>query len=270
MNEVSTLRWSFDEDIDSYFQAGYRSIGVWRHKLSDFTEDEAVELLASSGLSVSNLSWAGGFTGSDDRSLEESIEDAQEALRLAAALGAQCLVVYSGGRNNHTVRHAARLLRLGLDELLPLAEAIEVPLAIEPVHAGCACDWSFLTDLDAMLDLIGEYPCPYLKVALDTYHFPFQGSLWETLGRVAQHVGIVHLADRAKAPSPEQNRLPLGRGKMPLTEIVAGLQGFGYQGPFDIKLFGPEVECLHYWELLEHSLDTFGKLLPEPAPRLIA
>ena len=40
-----------------------------------------IELLADSGLKVSNLLWAGGFTGSDGRSLRESIDDAEEAVR---------------------------------------------------------------------------------------------------------------------------------------------------------------------------------------------
>ena len=53
---------------------------------------------------------------------------------------AGCLVVYAGGRNNHIYRHAGRLLRLALDELLPMAEMWEVPLAIEPMHPACATD----------------------------------------------------------------------------------------------------------------------------------
>ena len=36
-------------------------------------------------------------------------------------MNAGCLVVYTGGRNNHTFRHAERLLRMALDQLLSLA-----------------------------------------------------------------------------------------------------------------------------------------------------
>jgi sugar phosphate isomerase/epimerase len=85
MNEITTFRWSFEEDVENYLQAGYRAIGVWRHKLTDCEEARAIDLLDRSGLRVSNLLWAGGFTGSDGRSLAESIDDAADALRLAAA-----------------------------------------------------------------------------------------------------------------------------------------------------------------------------------------
>ena len=89
-----------------YVAAGIHGIGVWRQKLSDYGEDKGVELLAESGLEVSNLLWAGGFTGSDGRSLKDSVDDAKDAIRLAAEMHAACLVVYSGSRRSHA-SHAA-------------------------------------------------------------------------------------------------------------------------------------------------------------------
>jgi sugar phosphate isomerase/epimerase len=93
MNEMTTYRWSFEEDVAQYLDAGIPGIGVWRQKLSDFGEDKGIELLADSGLQVSNLLWAGGFTGSDGRTQRESIDDAEEAVRLAAQMRAGCLIV---------------------------------------------------------------------------------------------------------------------------------------------------------------------------------
>ena len=107
MNEITTFRWSLEEDVENYQQAGYRAIGVWRQKLSDGDEDRAIDLVAESGLVVSNLMWAGGFTGSDGRTLAESIDDAAEAIRLAAALQAGCLVIYPGGSQTRDNRATA-------------------------------------------------------------------------------------------------------------------------------------------------------------------
>ena len=79
---------------------------------------------------VSNLLWAGGFTGSDGHSFRESISEAADGIRLAAALKAGCLVVYSGGRAGHTHNHARRLLVDALRELAPLAEVIAALAAV--------------------------------------------------------------------------------------------------------------------------------------------
>jgi sugar phosphate isomerase/epimerase len=209
-------------------------------------------------LAVSNLVWAGGFTGSDGRSLAESIDDAVDALRLAGKIAAGCLVVYPGGRNNHTFRHAGRLLRDALRELLPLAEAVEVPLAIEPMHAACARDWTFLTDLESVASLIEEFRSPALKIAYDTYHFPFDARQRKTLVRLAPHIGIVHLGDRKVTPSLDQDRCLLGEGRLPLRDTVAALQQAGYRGAFDVKLVGPEIESCDYWSVLEQSQAAFS------------
>ena len=138
MNEMTTYRWSFDQDVAEYRAAGIAAIGVWRQKLSDYGEEKGIELLAETGLPVSNLLWAGGFTGSDGHSFRESISEAAEGIRLAAALKAGCLVVYSGGRAGHTHNHARRLLVDALRELAPLAEDLRVTLAIEPMHPACS------------------------------------------------------------------------------------------------------------------------------------
>ena len=98
MNETTTFRWSFEEDVAHYSAAGIPALGVWRQKLSDCGQDKALRLLEHSGLRVSHLFWAGGFTGSEGRSFRESVEDAQEAVLSASALKTDTLIVFSGAR----------------------------------------------------------------------------------------------------------------------------------------------------------------------------
>jgi sugar phosphate isomerase/epimerase len=270
MNELTTYRWSLGQDLQNYREAGYSGIGVWRQKLDDESDDQVIDRLVSSGMKVTNVSWAGGFTGSDGRSLNESIDDAAAAVRMAGAVSAGCLVLYSGGRNNHTFRHAGRLLRMALDELLPLAEMWEVPLAIEPMHPACAADWTFLTTLESAIELVEQVDNPFLKIAYDTYHFPLGSRRRSTLALLAPHLGIVHLGDRLQPPCADQERCPLGHGRLPLVEIVSTLQDAGYSGAYDVKLFGPDIENCDYWSLLDQSQTAFGDLSPVAVQRSIA
>src|SRR5262245_62293382 len=43
MNEMTTFRWSFEEDVAQYAAAGFSALGVWRQKLSDFGEETGIE-----------------------------------------------------------------------------------------------------------------------------------------------------------------------------------------------------------------------------------
>ena len=211
INEMTTYRWSFEEDVEQFRAAGIPAIGVWRQKLADYGESKAAELLIESGLAVSNLLWAGGFTGSDGHSYAESLKDAADAIRLAAMLRAGCLVVYSGGRNNHTQNHARRLFLGALKELLPLATELEVTLAIEPMHPGCAAEWTFLTSLDEAVSLVDTIGSPRVKLAFDTYHLGHEPRILDEIRQLGGRIAIVHLGDSLKPPEAEQSRQRLAR-----------------------------------------------------------
>ncbi|MEO0530635.1 MAG: sugar phosphate isomerase/epimerase family protein [Planctomycetota bacterium] len=260
INELTTYRWSFEEDLLFAREAGYQGIGVWLRKLRDFGAERAIELVHESGLTVSNVSWEGGFTGRDVATAEENIASARDTLDLCAELGAECLVVYSGARNGHTQRHANRLLRSALDQLLPHADRTGVALAVEPMHAACADGWTFLTGLPETLRLAQEYETPALRLALDTYHFPVGEADWPLLRELAPYLAVLHLGDLATPHGLDHARVPLGKGRAPLTGILQSLIDGGYDGFCDVKLIGPEIECLDYHELLDQSRRVFDEL----------
>lgn len=260
INEMTTYRWSFEEDVNRYHAAGINAIGVWRQKLSDFGEEKGIELLAETGLNVSSILWAGGFTGSDGRSHRDSIDDARDAIRLAAAVKADCLVVYSGSRGGHTHNHARRLIKGALSELAPLAGELGVTLAIEPMHKGCAGEWTFLTSLTDTLELLDAVASPHVKMTFDSYHLGFEDAVVEQLPTIAPRVGIVHLGDAKIPPVGEQNRCRLGDGILPLASIVQQLESAGYDGWFEVELMGEEIEATDYEELIAHSKRAFAEL----------
>lgn len=261
MNEMTTYRWSFEEDVARYAAAGIPAIGVWRQKLSDFGEEKGIELLAESGLAVSNLLWAGGFTGSDGRSLRDSIEDAHDAVRLAAQMHAGSLVVYSGSRAGHTHSHARRLVRDALKQVLPLAEELGVTLALEPMHPECAPEWTFFTCPVETLDFVAAFGSPRLKLAFDTYHLGWDPAITARLGEMAPHIAVVHLGDGKRPRDCEQNRSRLGTGDIPLEPIISALEAADYDGYYDVELIGEEIEATDYQQLLGDSKRAFEALL---------
>jgi len=260
INELTTYRWSFEEDVEHYAAAGIHSLAVWRHKLSDFGEEKGIELLVDRGLTVSSLQWAGGFTGSDGQSHQDAIADARAAIELAAAMQAECLIVYSGSRAGHTNNHARRLLTGALERLLPVSREFGVSLAIEPMPPRCASEWTFLTDIDETLRLLDQFDSPQLKLAFDTYHFGRSGAICERLSQLAPRIGIVQLADAKQPPAVEQNRCRLGDGIIPLESMISSLVHAGYDGYFDVKLMGEEIETSDYADLIKHSRDAFEHL----------
>ena len=263
--ELTTYRWSFEEDVQHYAAAGIEGIGVWRQKLSDYGEQQGRELLAEHGLKVSSLFWAGGFTGSGEQSHDESIEDACDALRLAAALNAGCLIVHSGARAMHTQNHVRRLLLSALDQLLPLAEQLQVAIALEPMPSAAGADWTFLSSLEDAGELASRYNTPALRLVLDTYYWGLDPELGDKLPRIVPHLALVQLADSKSPPTREPNRCRLGEGQLPLEPILRALGQAGYRGDYEVELMGEEIEASDYGDLLSHSQQAFGGILAAAA-----
>lgn len=261
VSQTTTYRWSFEEDVRNYAEAGIPAIGVWRQKLSDCGEAEGIRLLSEHGLEVSHLFWAGGFTGSDGRSFRESVEDAKEALRLAKRLGARCLVVYSGTRAGHTYNHARRLVRDGLQELVPLADNLDLLIGLEPMHPACAANWTFLTTLEETLMVLDMVGSPRVKMVFDTYHLGLFERIVERIPQLAPRVGLVQLGDTRGTPTVEGNRCRLGEGVLPLAEMVTAFASAGYDGYYDVELLGEEFTPADYPSLLVHAKESFARLV---------
>jgi sugar phosphate isomerase/epimerase len=260
MSEMTTFRWSLEEDAAHYQQAGIPAIGVWRQKLSDVGVQRGSEILASHGLAVSSLHWAGGFTGAEGRTYEESLQDGREAVRQADALRAQCLVLHTGPRGGHTSNHARRLFRSAVDKLLPLAEELGITLALEPMTGECGSEFTFLNTLEEARALVQSYGSEHLRMVLDIYHWGLEPTMRENLAQLTPLLALVQIGDGRRPPRTEQERCPLGQGAIPLQEILRDLFRHGYSGYCEVELLGEEIEATGYHALLTNARTWFDDL----------
>lgn len=253
VSEISTYRWSFEEDVIRYKEHGFEALGVWRPKLSDCGEAKGRELLLDSDMKVSSLNWAGGFTGNDGRTFSEAMHDALDAVDVASQLGADCLVVLAGSRSGHTRNHAKRILTKALSELAEAAQAVGIQLAVEPMHVGCAQEFTFLTSIPDTLDVIATIGRSNCGIVFDSYHMAQDQNAIDWLPSIVPFIRLVQLGDSKRVPMGEQNRCLLGHGKVPLPAIVQTIEKYGYQGFYEVELFGEDVEHFDYSEVLAAS-----------------
>lgn len=261
ISQLSTLRWNFQQDAAAYVARGFTGIGVWRPKLDDFGLERTIELLAESSLAVTSLSWAGGFTGSDGRAFDDAVADAIHAVRDAANLRADTLIVLAGGRNNHIRNHVRRTFCDALQEIAHVAEEFGVRLAIEPIHPGCGDEWSFVNDLQSTLDIIECVASPNVGLVLDTYHVGMDEEVVRWLPDVVPHLHLVQFGDGKHSPMGEMNRCLLGEGSVPIRTIYETLCEHGYDGPMEAEVIGEDVESIPYDEMLGHTREFFDRLM---------
>ena len=253
ISQLSTLRWSFEEDAQAYSERGFTGIGVYRPKLDDFGLNRTIELLAEFSLSVTSLSWVGGFTGSDGRAYGDAVDDAIQAVSDAAQLQAETVIVLAGGRNNHIRNHARRTLCEALKEICEAAEDNGVRVSLEPIHPGCGDEWSFVNDLQSTLDIIETVNSPALGLVLDTYHLGMDEEVLSWLADIIPYLHLVQLGDARHSPLGEMNRCLLGTGCVPIRTILQTLADHRFDGPCEVELIGEDVEPLSYESVLDHT-----------------
>ena len=260
VSETTTYHWSLEQDIHHFSKEGISGIGVWRSKLNELCEERAAELLQESGLTVSSLSYAGGFTGANGMSFDEAVGDGIEAVFQAKQIGAQCLVVTTGPRGGHTRNHARNLVVDGLRNVGDVAGDFGIKIAVQPMHHVYRDQWTFLNELDETLELIDRCNHPQIGLSFGTMHVGAERKLRNRIADIVKHVLLVRLGDRPSKVGAESDMCLLGHGVIRLQEIVAALLDAGYSGFFEADIWSERVWKSDYTKVLDHTFRQFNSL----------
>ncbi len=266
-HQSTTHRWTFDEDIASYRQLGVRTIGAWRFKVEDFGADRALDLLKDQGMTVSSLSWAGGFAYSDGEAYEAAVADAIEAVEMTRRIEASTLVVLPGTRGSYTVNHGRRMIIEALRKVGDAAQTAGIQIALQPVDPDFAGDGCFLDSLDRMLDFLLECRHPQIGLNLDVFHLRKTPRLLERIPELIPWIRLVQLSD-CRNPRTELDRCMLGDGHLPLIGLLETLEMSGYRGYYDISLMSKQYFSHNYSDVLSTILSRIQSLIP--CPELLA
>jgi sugar phosphate isomerase/epimerase len=246
ISQMTTSQWDFADEISRLADHGYDAVAAWRPKVSDVGIATAAALVASAGMRVSSVHWAGGFTGGEGRSFDESLDDAYDAIDMAEGLAAGVVVLHSGGRGGHTRSHAARLLGQALETLAPRAARSGVVLAIKPMRPSAAAGCSFLDRLAEAIHLVERMDDAAVRLAFDLWHWADDPGVGQLLPRLADVTAVAQVADRRGPPTPGGDRLPAGHGGLPLEAMLGDLVAAGFRGDVEFDPVGEAVEATGY------------------------
>lgn len=254
LNQLTTIRWTLQEDLEAYQIWNLPAIGLSWRKILDFGVQRAVRAVRQSGVAVSNLGWVGGFTGQNGFGHSDVMLEAKRAIRVAGQLRASTVTVLTGPQNGHIDSHARRLACSALTELADLAGTYNVVLALQPMHLLFHRNWSFIHTLDDALEMIECIDHPAVKLAFGTYHLGNEANICSRIGEIVEHVGIVHLSDRSGTPRDENDREIPGEGNLPIREIIAAFESAGYVGWYETEVWSRDLWKMDHHDLIERCL----------------
>ena len=239
INQATTRpQWSLAEAIEGYAAAGIDGIGIWRDKLAELGTAEAARMLRDHGMTVSGLCRGGMFPAADAAGRRRAIDENRRAVDEAAAIGAQCLVIVSGGlpEGSKDLAGAHAMVRDGLAELLPYARERGMPLAIEPLHPMYAADRCCINTLGHANDLCDELG-EGVGVTVDVYHVWWDPELDRQIARSGERIYAFHTCDwLAETRDLLTDRGMMGDGVIDILKIRGWVEAAGFHGYCEVEI----------------------------------
>jgi sugar phosphate isomerase/epimerase len=185
LNQATVNKLGVAEAVDLCVRHEIPAIGLWRERVAEAGLAVAAAKVRASGLHVSSLCRGGFFTHADAAARIAAIEDNKAAITETAELGADTLVLVSGGLvpGSKDLPLARRMIADAIGELVPVAQRNGVRLGVETLHPMFAADRCVITRLGEALDMALRFPADVVGVVVDTYHVWWDAALFAEIAR---------------------------------------------------------------------------------------
>ena len=277
LNQKTTNSWSLPEAVAGCVRAGLPSIGVWREPLAEIGVDRARGLLDDSGLRVSSLCRGGFLTGTGESARREAIASNVAAIKEAAAIGTDCLVMVVGGlpEGSRDLPGARARMREGIATLAPIAADHGVRLALEPMHPIFTADRGVLATLGEALDIAEDFPAEQVGVVVDSFHVWWDPQLEAQVARAGAsgRIASFQVCDWI-TPLPADTLLSrgmMGDGHIDFRHHFELVSAAGYTGDIEVEIFNADVWAADPDEVLETMKQRYlDCVVPAPAAEPVA
>jgi sugar phosphate isomerase/epimerase len=265
LNQATVRPLSVAETASLCVRHDIPAIGLWREQVAEYGLAHSAETVRAAGLHVSSLCRGGFFTHQDARARAAAHDDNRTAVREAAALGADALILVSGGLipGSKDLGLARRMIADAIGDLVPIAQAEGVMLGIEPLHPMFCADRCAISRLGEAVDLALQFPADAVGVVVDTYHVWWDSALAADLERAAGRIVSYQLCDWI-LPLPADvllGRGHLGDGFIDLRSITRLVLAAGYQGYLEVEIFNAEIWAAPPDETAAEVRHRFAELL---------
>lgn len=265
ISDWALRKWGWKRGFELMRLVRLKALGINRTVIADCRPASIARSLKKSNARASYVAWVGGFTGCDGYSFDDSMEEAYEAIRLCKLLNADNLVVHTGGRAGHTIKHGKEVFTSALRAMLQAAEGMNLTFSIQPWPQPLARRYSLFTSLQDAADFVEQIDSPQVKLSIVLDAWRRAPELHQQRQRLARLTSILHVslfqADASESPTTELEENVL--------DVVRGFTSDGYQGWTDVKLTNIS-EGPSYWERISVLLKSVSAICRARHERQVA
>lgn len=243
--------------IEACARHDIRAISPWRDQVAQVGLERAARAIRQTGLKLSGYCRGGMFTA-DPARRGEIRDDNRRAIDEAKTLGAACIVLVVGGLPQYSrpgsapskdLLAARAMVEDALGEMLVYARAVDMPLAIEPLHPMYAADRACVNTTRQALDIcdaLDPARIGGIGVAEDCYHIWWDPEIYAEIERAGNdRLLAFHVCDWL-VPTKDllNDRGMMGDGVIAIPELRSRVEDVGFSGFVEVEIFSD-----HWWSL---------------------
>lgn len=259
---TTAWEWNLGQCIETWKHLAIPAIGVTRLGMERYGVEKSIKELRTSGLAVSSYQGIRVSGMFDKTTYKKSKDEEVRALEAAAAIGADCVYLITGPRGNLSWEEAAKRTEAMAQELLIEAKKRHLRIALEPVHP-MRQDLTFVNTAADAYSIVKAVNDKEFGYVFDCWHLWWSRDVMDVIKHSAKKMFAVQLDDHKPNSNRTMDRAMLGKGIIPLKEILPAIEKGGYQGYYDVEIIADDLKAMGYDVALKQIIGDFDRLWAE-------
>ena len=256
INTLSLAPADLSAQIDTIAGIGARAISPGIEQVEQLGAEQTARRIRDAGLEVATLTHR-AFGFATPANVESARERLAHTLEVAATIGAQTVIMTTGGRGGLTWTQAADAFAEAVAPCALLAEQADVCLGIEPTSHLYA-DASIVHRL---ADVTAVARKASVSVIIDTFACWFDSDIEEAIADAGPLLALIQVSDYVYGDRGLPCRAVPGDGAIPFERLVPAIAATGFTGYFDLEIIGPRLQSEGQEQGLRRAAEHIGKLL---------
>ncbi len=256
INTLSLAPAPLDALIEAVARIGARALSPDLEHVLAFGVAESARAVRDAGLRIATLTHR-AFAFATQAEEKAGRERLLRTIEVAAEIGAETIIMTTGGRGTLTWREAADAFAEAVAPCAAAASAAGVTLGIEPTSHLYA-DVSLthrLKDTTALARKAG------IGVIPDLFACWTDADIEQAIADAGPLIALVQVSDYVYGDRALPCRAVPGDGAIPLARLIEPIKATGFKSWFDIEVIGPRLQAEGEEAGLKRACAYLGKLL---------
>lgn len=254
VSEYTTWHWSFVEDVDRYAKMGVDTIEICEFKLDASPIAAQIARATEHGLRVSSVQPTVHTIYPD--SLEpQPTEPLDRVTRIRQAIErigphvppSTPFILNTGVAPDGNIREALSRTVSECRALASFAADYRVRIALEPLNPVLMNQNSFIWTLAQALQIVGRVDLPNFGICVDVWNNWQDPEVHRSLRACGDRIFAVHISDW-HLPRAAADRTTVGKGEIPLPELLQTIHATGYRGAYTLEIFSDDALPDSLWQ----------------------